>query len=51
LLNAAKDNARIEQTISREARALVETWEDPEFPPKLMNFMKSVMAKKPQAKL
>ena len=39
LLNAAKDNSRIEQTINREARALVDTWMDEEFPPKLANFM------------
>ena len=39
LLNAAKDNTRIEQTINREARALVDTWMDEEFPPKLANFM------------
>ena len=44
LLNAAKDHARIEETIDRENRALVETWLDKEFPPKLETFMKSVMS-------
>ena len=43
LMNAARDNSRIEQTINREARALVETWMDEDFPPKLMEFMMSVM--------
>ena len=54
LINAAKDNARIEETINREAKALVDTWLDPAFPPKLMKFMQSVMSKskkKPQPKL
>ena len=48
LLNAAKDNAAIEQTINREARALVECWMDEEFPPKLMNFMQQLMKQKEQ---
>lgn len=56
LLNAAKDNARIEETASREAVALVDSWKDPDFPPKLMKFMASVMSagkkkKQPQPKL
>lgn len=39
LLNAAKDNAKIEETAAREATALCDTWKDPEFAPKLMRFM------------
>ena len=39
LLNAARDNQRIESTIIREARGLVNTWLDEEFPQKLMKFM------------
>lgn len=46
LINAARDNSRIEETINREARALVETWLDEDFPPKLINFMQSVMSAK-----
>ena len=52
LLNAAKDNARIEQVITREARALVECWEDENFPPKLVKFMQSFQkTKQPEPKL
>ena len=46
LINAARDNSRIEETINREARALVETWLDEDFPPKLITFMQSVMSAK-----
>ena len=44
-MNAARDNAAIETTITREAKALVDTWLDEDFPPKLMKFMQSVMSK------
>lgn len=50
LMNAARDNERIEQAITREARALVETWLDEEFPPKLMAFMQSLAAAKEKRK-
>ena len=46
LINAARDNSKIEETINREARALVETWMDEDFPPKLAKFMQSVMSSK-----
>ena len=51
LINAAKDNARIEQTINREAKALVDTWLEEEFPPKLAKFVQSFKRPKPQPKL
>ena len=43
LINAARDNARLDQTLTREAKALVDTWMHEDFPPKLMKFMQSVM--------
>ena len=46
LINAAKDNARIEKVISREAKALVDTWMEEEFPAKLANFVKSLKSMK-----
>ena len=45
LINAARDNKSIEQTITREAKALVDTWLHEDFPPKLAKFMTSVMSK------
>lgn len=39
LINAARDNQAIEAAITREARALVETWLEEDFPPKLMKYM------------
>lgn len=39
VLNAAKDNAKIEQTIHFEAKRLVDMWLDEDFPPKLMKYM------------
>lgn len=50
LLNAAKDNAALESTILREGKALVDTWMDEDFPPKLMKFMQSVMKSKKGAR-
>ena len=47
LMNAARDNATFEATVVREARALVETWLDEDFPPKLLKFMQSLKKKKP----
>ena len=46
LINASRDEAALELAITREAKALVDTWMDEEFPPKLMKFMQSVMGKK-----
>mmetsp|Transcript_27136 Transcript_27136/g.33720 ORF Transcript_27136/g.33720 Transcript_27136/m.33720 type:complete len:121 (-) Transcript_27136:132-494(-) len=46
LINAAKDNQRLENTFEREARFLVETWLDEDFPPKLMNFLATFQKKK-----
>ena len=46
LMNAARDNATFEATVVREARALVETWLDEDFPPKLLKFMQSLKKNK-----
>ena len=43
LMNAAKDNEKLENVFANEARALVDAWMDEDFPPKLMRFMQSVM--------
>lgn len=50
LINAAKDNAAIEATITREARALTETWLEEDFPPKLMKYMSNIKKAKKAAK-
>jgi hypothetical protein len=39
LLNEAKDMDKIETTIAREMKSLVDNWMEPEFPPKLIKFM------------
>ena len=52
LLNKAKFNAKLEQVIYDEAKALVEHWQDEEFPAKMMAYMMSLREKKgPMAKL
>ena len=55
LINAARDNARIEQTIVREARALVETWMEESFFAKMASYVQSNVGekkkKKPEPKL
>ena len=48
LINAARDTTRMEQTITREAKALCETWLDPEFPPKMASYIQSISAKTPK---
>lgn len=42
VLNAAKDNEKLEYVIHLEARKLVEMWLDEDFPPKLMQYMMSL---------
>jgi peroxisomal 3,2-trans-enoyl-CoA isomerase len=51
-INASKDMARIEEITKREANALCESWEDEEFPRKMMGYMMSLKKnKKPRAKM
>lgn len=42
LINQAKDNAKIEYIIHDEAKKLVDSWLDENFPPKLMKYMMSL---------
>ena len=42
LINAARDNKRIEETITREARELVNTFMDPNFPANMVKFVMSL---------
>ena len=46
LINKAKDNDKIEAVIHDEARKLVASWLDDEFPPKLMMYMQSLREKR-----
>jgi len=46
LLNDAKDMEHIEKTITHEMKSLVDNWMEPEFPAKLVKFMKQLAAAK-----
>jgi len=51
-LNASKDLDEIEKVTRREAQALIDTWKDPEFAPKMFKFMKQLgMKAAPKAKM
>ena len=43
LINAARDNQKIEEQISREAQALCDTLNDPEFLPKFITFVQKAL--------
>jgi enoyl-CoA hydratase/carnithine racemase len=46
LMIAAKNVKEIEDTINREATALIDTWLEPDFPEKMMNFMQKLFEEK-----
>ena len=51
-INLSKGLDIIELVTKREGQALVDTWKDPEFPAKMMEFMMSLAAqRKPKAKM
>jgi len=52
LINAARDNDKIDKVIVAEANALIATWVEPEFQLKLVNFLQGLAkARKAKAKL
>ena len=50
LINFSKDNAKIEAVIDQEAKFLVNTWLEDDFPEKFATFMMMLAEKREQAK-
>ena len=50
LLNAAKDNKKINETIELEAHGLIDSWEHPDFIEKVMSYVMELMMKKQKNK-
>ena len=41
-INASKNVKQIKETTEGEAQGLIDAWQDPDFPPKMMKFMMSL---------